>query len=391
MGVDDPTYEQDMAPLIARRCLPCHVEGGPAPFPLQTFEQVKRKGDLIRWVTIVGTMPPTDAVSDLARMTANAPLTDEDRILIQDWVRSGKGRGSAAHAHPPEIPVATWSLDHPTAQWSGGTGERTLADGPPYRKLFLIANPVHEEVSLTQFALTPAVPLALRQAYVSVVPKGFEGDIQREFFGPTGMKGDALVGAWASGYSAWRSSTGVRLHPGDRLAVWALIQPTGKEEDAGFKLDVITHAASQTAATWHTFADDTFSIRPGDGLTTVRASWTLNEERAVTSLIPECRSFARQVRVRAEFPDGSVKQVLTIVSWDANWVGAYQPDKPIRLPAGTKLTAEIDYDNSGHSAGNRESKPTKPVLPGPTDKDELFRVHIQTEAVSAETRRTMRP
>ena len=40
IGVDGPTYYADIKPLIERKCLSCHVEGGIAPFALTSPDDV---------------------------------------------------------------------------------------------------------------------------------------------------------------------------------------------------------------------------------------------------------------------------------------------------------------------------------------------------------------
>src|SRR4051812_23631091 len=54
----DPTYERDIAPIIASSCKSCHVAGGIAPFPLQTFEDAAARADQIAVAVIRRTMPP---------------------------------------------------------------------------------------------------------------------------------------------------------------------------------------------------------------------------------------------------------------------------------------------------------------------------------------------
>ena len=38
---DPPTYSKDVAPILQQTCIRCHSEGGVAPMPLTTYEEVR--------------------------------------------------------------------------------------------------------------------------------------------------------------------------------------------------------------------------------------------------------------------------------------------------------------------------------------------------------------
>ena len=40
-------YSRDVAPILSANCLECHRSGDVAPFPLQTYEEVKRRARMI--------------------------------------------------------------------------------------------------------------------------------------------------------------------------------------------------------------------------------------------------------------------------------------------------------------------------------------------------------
>jgi hypothetical protein len=52
------TFSHDIAPIVYRECAPCHHPGEAAPFPLLTYEDVKKRAALIATVTQSGYMPP---------------------------------------------------------------------------------------------------------------------------------------------------------------------------------------------------------------------------------------------------------------------------------------------------------------------------------------------
>lgn len=370
---DEPTYHGQIKQILAKKCVVCHQPNGPSPFPLATFEDVHKRAALIRWVCLVGTMPPIDAVGDLGAMSAIPKLTSDDLVALQDWVRLGAPEGKETPA--PLIPKPAWRIDKPGASLRTVVAEQVAPEGAPYRKLVLLDPLLPATRALEAFDIVPDSPQAVRHAYLAVVPRDAD---PKKIFTPTGIDATQLVGSWAPGHPAWHGRPGVKVGPGDRLAVYILYQPTGKAERGSFALDLKWGEALGESPTWTTLGKRDFQIPPADEITTLSAETTISSPRKLLAVVPECRLFAQQVIVTAHLPDGSSKRILHILTWDRNWVGAYQPLEPIRLPKGTRIEAQITYENAGHAEGNREARPTTAVKFGPDDASELFWVHLQT-------------
>ncbi len=75
-------------PLIQRYCVACHIDGGPASFPLETYEQVYGKRSALAFVLEGDTMPPL-GFADLKPA--------ESRLLLQ-WLADGAPQGDASQA-----------------------------------------------------------------------------------------------------------------------------------------------------------------------------------------------------------------------------------------------------------------------------------------------------
>ena len=68
---------------------------------------------------------------------------------------------------------------------------------------------------------------------------------------------------------------------------------------------------------------------------------------------------AREMRMTATLPDGSTRGVLWISDWDFGWQDSYFFKTPITLPKGTRVDAEIVYDNSELNIRNPNSPPKR--------------------------------
>ncbi len=102
------TYEKDIAPLIADRCVMCHHAGGPAPFSLSTYDDVKRHAEQIAKVTVSRYMPPWKVDPSNGPFIGQRPLSAREIDRIQQWVAAG--------APGDEHPAPGTSTQHPSTQ-----------------------------------------------------------------------------------------------------------------------------------------------------------------------------------------------------------------------------------------------------------------------------------
>jgi hypothetical protein len=42
-AAQDVTFTRDVAPIVFEACVPCHRPNGPGPFPLTTYDEVRRR------------------------------------------------------------------------------------------------------------------------------------------------------------------------------------------------------------------------------------------------------------------------------------------------------------------------------------------------------------
>src|SRR5262249_5821086 len=106
-------FAEHVAPIVFNRCASCHRPGEAGPFPLLTFEDVRKRGKLIATVTQSRYMPPWQAVSEIASFRDDRRLTDAQIRTIQEWVEAGMLEGDPKKI--PAVPTFTpgWQLGRP--------------------------------------------------------------------------------------------------------------------------------------------------------------------------------------------------------------------------------------------------------------------------------------
>ena len=101
------TFHEDIEPILQRSCQTCHRDGGVAPMPLVTYEQVAPFAGLIEYKTAIrdraGAMPPwyVEKNVGIQEFKSDPSLSDEEIAAISTWARSGTPRGNPANAPEP--------------------------------------------------------------------------------------------------------------------------------------------------------------------------------------------------------------------------------------------------------------------------------------------------
>jgi hypothetical protein len=107
----------------------------------------------------------------------------------------------------------------------------------------------------------------------------------------------------------------------------------------------------------------------------IRDSYTLPVAVDGAGVSAHAHYLATQMKMTATLPGGEVKTLLWIKDWDFAWQDRYFFQQLVPLPAGTRLDAEIHWDNSADNPHNPSSPPLR-VTWGEESKDEMGSVSL---------------
>lgn len=99
-----PNFAQHIAPIIHRNCTPCHRPGAAGPFPLITYQQVRKKAKTICKVTKSRYMPPWPADPEYVSFIGEKRLSDHEIELLARWVEEGCAPGDTSGLSMPSFP-----------------------------------------------------------------------------------------------------------------------------------------------------------------------------------------------------------------------------------------------------------------------------------------------
>jgi hypothetical protein len=199
-------------------------------------------------------------------------------------------------------------------------------------------------------------------------------------FGGPGFLPTGGLGGWAPGSMPRRlpKGTGGFLRRGSDLVLQLHYHPSGKPETDRSSVGIyFTREPATNLIGGLAVRSRSLNIPPGEKHHRVTAeSEALPVDVNVLSVAPHMHLLGREIKVTAKTPTGEVVPLVWIQDWDFNWQGGYAFVEPVRLPKGSVIHAEAEYDNSADNPNNPNSPP-KPVRWGEQTTDEMCLVGVQ--------------
>lgn len=381
-------FNTRIAPIIFQNCSPCHRPGEAAPFSLLSYQEVVRKGKIIGRVTAEHFMPPWKAEP------ASYPYRDERRLtggqiaLIQAWVAQGMPEGKSSDQPIPPAFASGWQLGEPDLVVEMPAGFHVPADGPDIYRNIPVQLGLKEDKWITAIDMKPSARAVVHHVLYFADGSGrvHERPQQGTEPGFSGMRaGGASIplGGWAVGAQPHFFPDGLALQvpAGSDFVVQYHFHPTGKPEVEksliGFyfakKAPERMMARIQMPPDYSLFSG--LNIPAGEKDFVIRDSYTLPAAVEGVGVSAHAHYLATRLKMTATQPDGQVKTLLLIKDWDFAWQDRYYFKDFVPLPKGTKLDAEIHWDNSTGNPHN-PSNPPVPVTWGEESKDEMGSISL---------------
>jgi WD40 repeat protein len=395
------TFTETIAPIIYANCVTCHRAGEAAPFPLITYEDVAKRGDLIAEVTGSRYMPPWHAAPGHGEFLGERRLTDAQIASINGWVSKGMPRGDASKLPKlPTFPPDGWRLGTPDLIIEMPAGFDLPASGPDVFRNFVIPTKLTEDKWVRAVEFRPSARKVVHHALFAQVPGGSlaarDGADGRPGFGgmsSVGVGGDrnggSGLGGWAVGAQARFLPEGVALPlpKGADFLLQLHFHLTGKPET---EKSLVGIYFAEKAPEKHLFSIELpalfgigagINIPPGEKQFVIKDSWVVPGDISVFSATAHAHYLAKDMKATATLPDGSTKPMIWINDWDFNWQDSYTYKTPIALPKGTRIDATVTYDNSSGNPRNPISPP-KRALWGEQSFDEMGMVGFGFEVLN---------
>jgi len=386
-----PTWVE-VAPVIHEACTPCHRPGGPGPFSLATYREVRQRARQIMQVTRSRFMPPWKVDPAIGHFADQRPLSDRELDRLEAWATAGTPEGDPAAA--PRAPgfADGWLLGTPDLIVTLSEPFVLSADPTDAFRIFALPVPIHERRYVRGIEFHPGNARVVHHANIRVdrtdtsrrldaadpLP-GYDGLMPRTAEYPDGH----FLG-WTPGQVAPLVSPDLAwtLEPGSDLVVQLHMQPSGAVEEVRPSIGLYFSDTPPTRTpTILRLGSQGIDIAPGHTAYTIRDSYTLPVDADILAIQPHAHYRATEIIGEATFPDGRTQRVMHITDWDFRWQHVYRLRTPLSLPRGTRLSMAFTYNNSADNPRNPDLTPTR-VLWGQRSRDEMGDLWFQLIAHS---------
>ena len=395
-GVDAaPTYTRDVAPILFKHCASCHDS-------LLSYDSARAAAPAIKQQVQTRAMPPWPADPAHSLKFRNDPrLSEPDIATLVAWVDAATPKGVDKDLPPAPDQVGRQWLNPegrpPDAVISLPTIHVEATGEVPYIQQ-LVKVPVTEDRWLVAMQLLPGNRNLLHHMGITEVtlPEGMRPEQVNEFaaiarkYGipdssatnirpavedPTNAGTYDMLGVYTPGstFEGFTDDSGKLLKAGknnyinfnihytttgkpesdrSQLGLWFRSTPPGHQLiRAPVAVDTIIAAGTELLTdSPGTRAEGTrFAIPPMPAYAPnyeVIGMSAYTQPATLYQLQPHAHMRARDFTYVAVYPDGREQVLLTVPAYDFHWQLAYQLDRPLTLPPGSKLIVSAHYDNS---------------------------------------------
>jgi mono/diheme cytochrome c family protein len=354
-----PAYYPEVEAIVQTRCAGCHTDGGVAPFPLASYEDVRARASLIADVVEARVMPPWPPSDRGVPLLHSRALTDEQVRTVVSWARAGAPEGPAAQHEErrPELPTIRPDLALEMAE--SYVPDPTVTDD--YR-CFVVDPGLAETRYLTGYDIVPESPGVHHVILFLVLEEGLERLAELDAadpaygypcFGATGVESTAPIppvralGGWVpgTGPTPLPAGTGLAIPPGSRLVMqvhYNVVRSAAPDRTSAV-LELSGGEGLVPAVNLPLWNLD-FSVPAGARNHVVEATSIVPVPGRLHGLFPHMHLHGTSISVSLARPSGETL-LIDIPRWDFHWQGSYTFAAPERLSPGDVLKLRCVFEN----------------------------------------------
>jgi hypothetical protein len=303
------TWTTDIAPIIQRRCVGCHVDGGFAPMPLVRYEDARNWSRSIAEHAMEGSMPPWPAAPGVGDFTNDRSLTPIEVELLESWAEGGAAEGPVASTLTRSR-AATRAANLLLDLSPSATGVSRVTR-------YTLATAIDQERWITGWEFQPSQPSRVERAVL-------------------GVAADGRIASWLPPEGAVTFPDGVarRLPPRSTLTVDVYYRKAATPAAEGGRVGLYFGAAPRHQLRHRSL---------GCGTTIV------DEAIDVLALEPTASEAGAAIEAQARRPDLSIEPLILIRRFLTWYVPTYRYRSAVRLPRGTRVEVRSTSGDCGLS------------------------------------------
>lgn len=387
-----PTFTKDIAPIIFENCTPCHRDDGAAPFSLTNYNQVNRKKKTILKVTQSGYMPPWPADRNYSHFIGERYLTAQQKDLIKQWINTGALEGNAEDLPPLPTFSSVSRIGEPdTTVWF----DSIFIEGNSRDRFYIATLPIElpEDKYVRAMEFLPNKNNLVHHMNGRLL--NYEDDKKETVFGGERLLNlevsekdyneqfEALKLANDDGSRPQQINSAVNYLPG----VEGTLYPEGI---GGFKINKKSiliaddiHYGPISKGKWdHSHVNIFFSDEPpkrpinevmlgtnGEGkiipplvippnqITKHIVFLEIPQDISVLTINPHMHLLGKSFKAYALRPNGDTIRLINIPRWDFRWQYFYTFPKMLKIPKGSVVYVDAEFDNTLDNPNNPYNPP----------------------------------
>ena len=362
------TFHNQISRIMQNRCQSCHRKDGVGPFELVSYNQVKGRSKMIKYVIEKKIMPPWFAEGG-GPWQNDCSLSSKEERDILSWVKNKCPEGDEKDAPIPLKWDSKWQLDTPDLIINIPQNIKVPAEGKvPYINVF-VQIPLKKDRWVSSMEIRSEQSQVLHHVLIMDDPTGSKKLNKRVFRGGT----QGFFGALVPGQSLteYPEGTGKALRAGSWLKFQLHYTPNGKAVEDKISLAVkFLDSPPEKMIRTVSASNARFSIPPNHPNFKIEAQYRFPVNATVLAFSPHTHLRGKSFKYELEYPDGRKKTVLDVPNYDFNWQLRYILQTPLKVPRGSKMICTAIYDNSSDNPANPD--PNARVRYGDQTEDEMM-------------------
>lgn len=360
------TYASHIADIFNRRCVECHRAGEIAPFTLARYEDIPGWEDTILEVIDNGRMPPWFADSQHGTFKSDTRLSEQEKTLIQTWIKNGMPAGDLADLPEPPQFTKGWRMPKPDQViYMRDEPFDVPATGIVDYQYFRVDPGWTEDKYIWATEARPDNRNVVHHIIAYVLPPGQR---HREF-----RNRQMLVG-YAPGSPPKILTDGIAIFvpAGSQLLFEMHYTPNGTAQRDRSYVGISFMDEQDVKKRLHgrMAINTNFRIPPRAEDFRVTADYHSTRDELLLEMSPHMHLRGKSFSYEAIYPDGQRETLLNVPKYDFNWQLRYEFAEPKLLPKGTRVLCTATYDNSEKNPVNPD--PDKRVRWGDQSWDEMM-------------------
>lgn len=375
------TYQADVRAIVEEKCVNCHTQGGIAPFPLDSYENVKTVSAAAAFAVENGSMPPWHPTDGYTAFANSRALTPEQKYVLLNWLQGGMPDGDPANYEAPAKKIDKSTDDYDLHLSLPHAYTPTLR--PDDHRCFAIEWPLQDFSYVMDVNVLPDQIDEVHHVVVSIAEPedaesyyaagGEDGRPGWHCLGMGGIDGSPLlrqIGGWVpgAGREPPPEGTGIGVKPGSVMVV-QMHYNTLVAQPRPDQSQILVETASEVArAASAALITDPRWLAPGGMPIAAGDPAAYHEVTLPTKFLALFRGQSAGVgledpwvlhngfihmhtrgttgRLTLLRENGTKQIMLDIQDWDFNWQSTYRFERELLIEPGDSIQLECTWDNT---------------------------------------------